>query len=175
MARPVCIFSRLAPRHSGRVLGGVGASSDICRQMNMRQKAYPLLLLLTAALILSNATICRASSPVAPICFTNEVAAFTNGQAVLAGLKSGDAQSKKVIQGLVGSRVLFDGLESGNGLKLGENIFLEVEGSSPPREGRPHARNWADEIVGVLKSVDFEKRVIHIKARPEGWKSYGAD
>jgi hypothetical protein len=110
-----------------------------------------------------------------PVCFTNELAAFANGQAVLAALKSGGVQGKKVIQALIGSRVLLDGSERGNSLDLGDSLFLEVEGSSPPREGRPHARNWADEIVGVLKSVDFEKHVIHIRARPEEWKSYGAD
>jgi hypothetical protein len=142
--------------------------------MTMRSKPFTILLLLTAALLSSSGATCRASGPVAPICFTNEVAAFTNGQAVLAALKSGDAQSKKLIKALIGSRVLFAGSERANDLNLGGNIFLVVDGSRPPREGRPHARTWADEVVGVLKSVDFEKRLIHIEARPEDWKSYAA-
>ncbi|MGD0410894.1 MAG: hypothetical protein ABSC18_04265 [Verrucomicrobiota bacterium] len=110
-----------------------------------------------------------------PICFTNELAAFTNGQTLYTALKSRDPESKKQIQALIDSRVLFDGWAGlGNAdLHLGDDISLEVE-VSPPREVRPHARNWEAETVGVLKSVDIEKRVIRIEIRPEDWKAYEA-
>jgi hypothetical protein len=144
--------------------------------MNVKNKASAILLVLTAAWVFSSGAICRASDAVAPICFTNELAAFTNGQAVVAALKRGDEPGRKQLRALIGSRVLFDGSAgSGNAdLKIGKDILLEVE-VSPPREVRPHARNWLAEVVGVLTGVDVEKRVIHIKARPEEWKAYAAD
>lgn len=107
----------------------MGASSVIFRQMNMKNKASAILVLLTAAWVFSSGAICRASDAVAPFCFTNELAAFTNGQAVVAALKRGDEPGRKQLRALIGSRVLFDGSAgSGNAdLKIGKDILLEVE------------------------------------------------
>jgi hypothetical protein len=103
-----------------------------------------------------------------PRYFTNELAAFTNGQAVLAAMKRGDEQSKKQIQSLIDSRAFFH-FASGSGDKLvaGDNMFLEVE-VSPQREWPRGSHAYAGEVVGVLKTVDFDKHVIHIKIQPEG-------
>jgi len=125
--------------------------------------------------LISSGAVCQASGPAAPVCFTNEVAAFTNGQAVVAALQSGDAQSKKQIERLVGSRVLFSGSgRSGSvDLKIADDILVAVE-MSPAKAVRPYARMEFAETVGALKSVDFEKRVIHITVQPEDWMVYQA-
>jgi hypothetical protein len=112
-----------------------------------------------------------------PACFTNELDAFVNGRAILDALhQPGLEGSKQILAHVVGSRVLFDGSAgSGNAdLKIGDDVLLEVE-LTPNQEVRPHARNWVAEVVGVIKSIDTVKRVIHIKARPEDWKAYAAD
>jgi hypothetical protein len=93
-----------------------------------------------------------------PVCFTNELDAFINGQGNSwrpASTRLGGQQASAGT--CVGSRVLFDGAAgSGNAdLKIGDDVFLEVE-LTPNQEVRPHARNWVAEVVGVLKSIDRE-------------------
>ena len=96
----------------------------------MKHRMSTVLSLLTLALILSSGEIYQAVAGGPPYYFTNEVAAFTNGQAVLTALQNGDAQSRKQIQTMVGSRVLFDGLglsPDGLKLKLDGNVILVIE------------------------------------------------
>jgi hypothetical protein len=119
----------------------------------------------------------RADDPRAPICFTNELVAFTNGLAVTTAFKTAEAISQAHVDSLIGSRVLFDGNSwdaprgTNADLNLGGGLLLCVE-LEPQHDVRPHGGLWRAEVVGVLRSIDFEKRVIHVKARPEDWKAY---
>jgi hypothetical protein len=137
----------------------------------MKPRVIATVLFLTSVLFLSSGLVCYAQNPVPPFCFTNEATAFTNGQAVLAALKIGDAQSKKQVQALIGSRVWFPFLAYGNAsiyyVDYHENISLEVE-VNPPQE-LPKIMTYSGECVGILKAVDFEKRVIHIKIQRKDW------
>jgi hypothetical protein len=113
--------------------------------------------------------------------FTNETP-IVNGRTVWLAVLSGDAQSQTNIQKLVGSQVGFAGyayaLQFGNAnLWVNSNIVVEVEIRPPQDVNRNvyHARQISAEVLGILKSVDFEKRVIHIQAKPEDWKITGAN
>ena len=107
-----------------------------------------------------------------PLFFTNQTA-VANGSTVLSAVRSGDTQSKASVQALIGSQVVFVGGAAPPGgnanLMVASNIVLEVE-IRPARDVRPHAVVWSAEVIGTLKSVDFEKRVIHIRAKPEDWR-----
>ena len=93
---------------------------------------------------------------------------------------SSDAQSKTNIQRLVGSQVGFAGYAPQFGwanLQLNSNIVVEVE-IRPPQDvyrNVGHARQMFAEVLGILKSVDFEKQVIRIQAKPEDWRIIGAN
>jgi|SRR5271170_7895389 len=103
--------------------------------------------------------------------FTNETA-ITNGHLVISAVRSGDDKSKANVKALVGSLVVFVGggtVRQGANLTVSSNILIEVE-ILPPRDVRPHAAGWNAEVLGILKSVDFEKRTIYIRAKPEDWK-----
>jgi len=54
-------------------------------------------------------------------------------------------------------------------LMVSDNVILDVE-IQPQKEVWPHAGGWSAEVFGILKSVDFEKRVIYIRAKPEDWR-----
>ena len=118
----------------------------------------------------------RAEDRRAPIYFTNELVAFTNGLKVLTAVKVADAKGKERVESLIGSRVLFRGnnSEAPHGtnadLNLGNGVLLIVE-LNPHLNIRLPGRMWVAEVVGVLKSVDFEHRIVHIKALPEEWKA----
>jgi hypothetical protein len=108
-----------------------------------------------------------------PFFFTNQIA-IANGQIVLSAIHSGVSQSQTNIQALIGSPVVFIGSAAPPGgnanLMVSSNVVLEVE-IRPARDVRPHSVFWDAEVFGTLKSVDFEKRVIHIQARPEDWRA----
>ena len=114
----------------------------------------------------------HAADTWSPVFFTNKTA-IANGSTVLAAVRSGDTQSKASIQALIGSQVIFVGGAAPPGgnanLMVASNVVLEVE-IRPARDVRPHAVVWSAEVLGTLKSVDFEKRVIHIRAKPEDWR-----
>jgi hypothetical protein len=108
--------------------------------------------------------------------------AVANGNKVLAAVRSADAPSKASIQALIGSQVVFYGYPpnwrvytgSRADLMVSSNIFLDVE-IRPWRDVGPGAVNWDAKVLGTLKSVDFETRVIHIRAKPEDWRVQNAD
>ena len=116
--------------------------------------------------------IARAADSWSPAFFTNKTA-IANGSIVLAAVRSGDTQSKASVQALIGSQVVFVGGAAPPGgnanLMVASNVVLEVE-IRPARDVRPHSVAWSAEVLGTLKSVDFEKRVIHIRAKPEDWR-----
>jgi hypothetical protein len=115
------------------------------------------------------------AQPRAPTFFTNQTA-IANGDKVWSAVVSGDNQAKTNIQALVGSQVVFVGeaqrVGSAN-LVVGSNVVVEVE-LKPWRDvyrNEPHARVNYSEVSGTLKNVDFDKRVITIKAKPNEWKN----
>jgi hypothetical protein len=114
----------------------------------------------------------HAADSWSPIFFTNKTA-IANGSTILAAVRSGDTQSKASVQVLIGSQVVFVGGAAPPGgnanLMVASNVVLEVD-IRPSRDVRPHSVAWSAEVLGTLKSVDFEKRVIHIRAKPEDWR-----
>ena len=108
-----------------------------------------------------------------PIFFTNQIA-IANGSNILSAIYSGNARTKERVRALIGSQVVFYGGTAPRGananLIVGTNIIVEIE-IRPFRDVRPpHSVAWGADVTGTLKSVDFVKRVIHIRAKPEDWK-----
>ncbi len=98
-----------------------------------------------------------------------------NGQTVLAAIRSNDSSGKSNVRMLIGSPVVFDadGLVWGSAdLKTHDGIKIIVE-IVPPEKVYPTGwcAQWGAEVKGKLESVDFEKRIIRVKARPENWKT----
>ena len=121
-----------------------------------------------------------------PTLFTNKVA-IANGQKVLAAILAADSQSKSNIQALIGSQVVFFTHAGPWGatncvLRIQSNTVLAVEFSPPYKwppdtPGHPRAAHvypsylfYSSEVLGTLKSVDLEKRVVRIVAKQEDWK-----
>ena len=107
-----------------------------------------------------------------PYWLTNQLA-VSHGRTILAAVRSGDTQARTNVQALIGSQVVFVGgvaPPGGNAnLMLSTNV-LPVVDMQPQRDVRPHSVAWSAEVLGTLKNVDFEKRVIHIRAKPENWR-----
>lgn len=107
--------------------------------------------------------------------------AATNGQAVLHGIRSGDAQSQARVRALIGSSVVFiadcdaptKGRRGGvfSDLQTRDGIEIEVD-IIPFQDVRPKepCGMWVAEVMGTLESVDFEKRVIRIATPPKDFK-----
>lgn len=114
----------------------------------------------------------HAADSWSPVFFTNKTA-IANGSTILAAVRSGDTQSKVSVQALIGSQIVFVGGAAPPGgnanLMVASNVVLEIE-IRPARDVRPHSVAWSAEVLGTLQSVDFEKRVIHIRAKPEDWR-----
>ena len=113
-----------------------------------------------------------------PSFFTNQLA-ISNGRAVLAAMISGDTQSKTNVQALIGSQVIFEGTGSAlpgatspgtnANLMVWSNVVLQVD-LRPLQEVRLHnAFSWSAKVLGTLKGVNFQERVIYIEAKPEDW------
>ena len=112
------------------------------------------------------------------ICFTNATV-ITNSRVVFSALNSGDTRSKATVQALIGSQVAFSGYGPRDAnyidnLIISSNIVLDVELQSP-RDMRLKVNGWTAEVSGTLKTVDFEKRIIYIKAKPENWKEISGE
>jgi hypothetical protein len=134
---------------------------------------FPDIHCLAAAFWIVTACTAPAAGNDTPIFFTNATA-VANGRTVLAAVLSGDAQSKTNVQALLGAAVVFVGggssaLGVNANLTLCSNVVVDVE-IQPPRDVRPQAAGWNAEVLGTLKRVDFRKRIIYIRARPERWK-----
>jgi hypothetical protein len=105
--------------------------------------------------------------------------AIANGRMVWLAVISSDNPSKTNIQKLVGLQVAFSGGAAYGGTKLfvNSNIVIEVEmrPSQDVWRNVGQAVSFGVDVLGILESVDFEKRVIHIQAKPEDWRITGAD
>jgi hypothetical protein len=97
-----------------------------------------------------------------------------NGQMVLAAVRSNDAAGKAKVRTLIGPPIVFDGeglvlgnpdLETRDGIKIiVELVPFEKVYPGPCGE-------WGAEVKGKLEGMDFEKRIIRVKANPKNWKS----
>lgn len=109
--------------------------------------------------------------------------AASNGLTVILAIRSPSPESRTKVQALIGSTVAFVGDSYG----AREGIFSDLE-THRESDSQPHDNTievdmipftdvhptecgmWTAEVLGTLRSVDFQKRVIRIKARPEKWK-----
>jgi hypothetical protein len=101
---------------------------------------------------------------------------LVNGQIVLDGIRSSDAESRTKVGALIGSPVVF----IGEGNHLRKDIWSDIVTDDhieilvdivPFQAVRPGpCAQWGVEVKGKLESVDFEKRVIRVEAKPEDWK-----
>lgn len=103
--------------------------------------------------------------------FTNNVTAISNGQIVVSALLAGDSGR---VQAFIGSEVVFIGYApwsgGGTNITVESNIVLNVE-LQPSANVTSHGSGNPAEVLGTLKSVDFQKRVIYIRAKPKDyWK-----
>ena len=119
-----------------------------------------------------------------PILFTNQTA-IANGKAVLSAVYADAAQSKTNIQALIGSQVVFYTHRGPTGtncvLTLRSNFVVFVEFNPPYKypgmnifwghgNTYPCDEFYSTEILGTLKSIDMEKRIVTVVARQEDWK-----
>ena len=101
---------------------------------------------------------------------------LANGQTVLDGIHSNDAESRARVRALIGSSVVFIGegadlrkgiradLETGRGIQvLVDTVPFEAVHPGPCGE-------YGIEVMGKLESVDFDTRIIRIEAKPKDWK-----
>ncbi|HEV2329747.1 MAG TPA: hypothetical protein VGY56_13275 [Verrucomicrobiae bacterium] len=108
--------------------------------------------------------------------FTNETV-VANSRTVLLAVYSGSGHSRAEVQTLIGSQVAYGGYaalaaEAGGhpaSLMLSGNVVLNVD-IQPPKDVRPQAATWYAQVMGTLKRVDFQKRIIYIQAKPENWR-----
>ena len=120
-----------------------------------------------------------------PILFTNQTAAIANGHTVLSAMLADGAHTKTNIQALIGSQVVFYTHRGPKGtncvLTLKSNTVLVVKFNPPYKypdmnifwghgNTYPSDEFYSTEILGTLRSVDVEKRVINIVAKQEDWK-----
>jgi hypothetical protein len=128
--------------------------------------------LAVAAFLIGFATAAFADDSLPPIFFTNGTA-IANARTVLAAVRSGDLQSRTNAQALIGSQVVFAGGAAPPGgnadLVVSSNIVLKVQ-IRPERDVRPHSVFWVAEVLGTLRSIDFNKRTIQIVAKPQNWR-----
>jgi hypothetical protein len=98
-----------------------------------------------------------------------------NGQLVLAAIRSGDAQSKTNVQALIGSQVVFvgEGVPR-NGFwsdfEINDHIDVKVDVVPFEKVHPGPCGEYGVEVKGELESVDFGKRIICVKVKPENWK-----
>ena len=114
-----------------------------------------------------------ADENLVPMHFRYEKVAITNGRTVLSAVLSGDAQSKTNVQALIGSKVVFVGgaapPEDNANLVVWSNVVVEVE-LRPSRNVIPRSVYWEAEVLGTLQSVDFKRKIIRIRAKPDDWR-----
>jgi hypothetical protein len=126
--------------------------------------------LFIAAIVLA-ITIAHADPPPYPYHYFTNATAIANGQIVISALHAGDSGR---VQALVGSGVGFQGdapwSGGGTNIIIESNIVLNVELQPSANVRTTSASNQAW-VSGILKSIDFQKRVIYIRAKPKDyWK-----
>jgi hypothetical protein len=137
-------------------------------------------------LFLAMQTVCVAEITFRPH-YTNATV-VANSRKIIEAIESSDDKSKASAKALVGSQVAYFGTagyyDGGTNINIYQfiskdsnevddhlHIRLYVEFQSPPDIGRPVAVLFV-EVSGTVKSVDFDKRIIYIQAKPEDYKEY---
>jgi hypothetical protein len=107
-----------------------------------------------------------------PLTRTDHAAAIHNGQVALSAIQSNGQPGHHAVESLIGSPVAFFGGAAPPGgnanLIVSNDVTVDVE-LRPYRDVRPQAVSWDAWVVGRLKSVDFQKRIIYIRAHPDDW------
>jgi hypothetical protein len=117
-----------------------------------------------------------------PLFFWNDAGA-TNGLAVVLAIRSPSPESRAKVRALIGSAVVFVGDSYGSREGILSDLETHRESDSQPHDitievdivpfQDVHPKmcgSWIAEIRGTLESVDFEKRIIRITAKPKDWK-----
>ena len=111
-----------------------------------------------------------AHAELPPFRYSTNTAAIANGHVIILALRSGDSRK---VQELAGSEVVFSGVApfigGGTNITVESNIVLNVE-LRPWHSVRTPGAVSEVEVSGTLKRVDFDKRVIYIRAQPDDYK-----
>jgi len=119
---------------------------------------------------------------ITPPTFFWKGAAASNGLAVLLAIRSPSPESRAKVRALIGSTVVFvgDAYEPRKGIlsdlethretdSQPHDITIEVD-IVPFQDVHPtRCGTWDAEVRGTLESVNFEKRIIRITAKPKDW------
>jgi hypothetical protein len=95
---------------------------------------------------------------------------------ILTGIRAGNSQERDKVRSFIGEMVILEGCASlhrdgvTSDLRTDDGIQIDVDlvpnhDVHPPG---PHG-TWCAEVKGIFQSVDFEKRVIHITAKPKDY------
>ena len=95
---------------------------------------------------------------------------------ILTGIRAGSSQERDNLRAHIGDTIILDGCcyprRDGIDADLvtDDGIVIDVD-LVPPRSVRPPGPHgtWCAEVRGIFQSVDFEKRVIHITAKPKDY------
>jgi hypothetical protein len=134
----------------------------------MRITVFQMLVLVAMA-----TSVLGADANQTPFFLSGEGVAITNANRVLSAILAGDPQSKTNVQALIGAQVVFVGGNAPPGynanLLVWSNVTVEVE-LRPRKNVLPRSVGWDAEVLGTLTGVDFKRRVIYVRAKPENWR-----
>ena len=104
--------------------------------------------------------------------FRDHPEALENADRVLEILRSQETDRNEQLKPLIGTYVAFTGGGGAPGkfanLYLDNHILLDVQ-LSPPIDPRPQAVIWEAQVLGKLKAVSFEEKIIFIEANVKDW------
>ena len=103
--------------------------------------------------------------------FPEQEIPIKNGAAALRVAKR--RERKESLRWLEGQPVAFfgEGIHTGpiGSLDVGDDWLLYIR-FKPTLDFRPSSVSWAACVVGVLRTIDVDKKVISIEAKPKDWK-----
>jgi|GEM_PF-4985572 len=136
----------------------------------MRIKTY---LILVGAIFLTGVTPTANAADIWVTHFFTNATVVANSRLLFSAIQAGDAKGRVDVKALLGLPVAFVGEArySGGGTNIivRSNIVLNVELQPIRFVGVPGAFSKV-EVMGKLKGVDFEKRVIFILAKPADYR-----
>jgi hypothetical protein len=111
-----------------------------------------------------------------------------NSRQIIEAIASGDTNRIAGAKALIGSQVAYYGVADFVGGGTNINIYQFISKDSNHVDDHLHMRlyvelkPWHDfrthgafsfvEVLGTLESVDFEKRIIYIQAKPENYREF---
>ena len=111
-----------------------------------------------------------AENPIVTAAFPEHLEANLNGQKVLSLLHT--TRNAKDFQSLIGKPVAFFGEHARSrefcDLVVDGGFLLDVQ-LVPPDRPPPLGVSWDAWVLGVLKKVDAERKIIRVEASPDNW------